>query len=183
MSAAAKLKHELRSVGLYTLFFAAWFAMFMLLKSLVLAEYNIRFSGLSAVVVASLVLAKVVLLLEHVSLGAWMRERPAWVDVVVRTVVYSIGVLLVLLIEKGFEVRHDQDGLLESLARLVRHEDIHHVLANTICAAGALLVFNTLAVLQKRLGAGELFRVFREPLPAEPASGNSTPAGVTPTAR
>ena len=70
MSAGSRLKEELRAVGLYTLFFGAWFSAFMLLKALVLAEYEIRYSGLSAVLVGALVLAKVALLLEHVSLGA-----------------------------------------------------------------------------------------------------------------
>ena len=71
-----KLKHELEAVVVVTLYFAAWLGVLMVLKKLVLAEYQIQFRGLSMVLVGSLVLAKVVLVLEHVPLGNWTRHRP-----------------------------------------------------------------------------------------------------------
>jgi hypothetical protein len=55
-----------------TLFFAAWLGMFMGLKILILEGYQIRFGSASAVLIGALVLAKVVLILEHVPLGAWV---------------------------------------------------------------------------------------------------------------
>jgi len=163
MSATAKLKEELRVVGLYTLFFGAWFSVFMLLKVLILEEYQVRFSGLSVVFVSALVLAKVVLLLEHVSLGGWVARRPAWVEVAVRTVLYALGVLVVLLLEKAIEVRHEHGGVLRALAGILRHEGIPHIVANSIVATGALLVFNVLSLIRKRLGAGALLGLLRAP--------------------
>ncbi|MGE5161732.1 MAG: hypothetical protein ACM3O5_09510 [Betaproteobacteria bacterium] len=163
MSVATRLKEELRAVGLYTLFFAAWFSVFVLLKVLILAEYEIRSSGVTAGLVGALILAKVVLLLEHVPLGAWVQRRPAWVDVAVRTLLYGIGVLLVLLLEKAFELRHEAGGLLPSLARLLEHEDVPHVIANAICVTGALLVFNGMSVVRGGLGPGGLARLFTAP--------------------
>jgi len=163
VSAGSKLKEELASVALYTLFFGAWFAMFILLKTLILAEYEIRFSGLSAAFVGALILAKVVLLLEHVSFGEGIARRPAWLEVVVRTVLYGAGVLLVLLLEKAFEVRHEKGGLLRALAGILYHEDIPHVVANAIVASCALLVFNLLSLLRKRLGPGALLGMLRAP--------------------
>ena len=163
MSAGSKLKEELGSVALYTLFFGAWFGTFILLKTLILAEYKIRFSGLSAAFVGALILAKVVLLLEHVSLGAGIARRPAWVEVAVRTALYALGVLAVLLLEKAFEVRHEHGGVLRALAGILRHEDIPHVIANAIVATGALLAFNVLSLIRKRLGSGGLFGLLRAP--------------------
>ena len=157
------MKEELRSVALYTLFFGAWFAMFMLLKTLILAEYEIRTSGLSAVFIGALILAKVVLLLEHVSLGEGIARRPAWVEAIVRTVFYAFGVLIVLLVEKAFEVRHEQGGVLNALAGILHHEDLPHVLANTIVASCALLVFNVSSLLRKHLGPGGLAAILRAP--------------------
>jgi hypothetical protein len=140
-----------------------WFAVFMLLKALVLAEYEIRYSGLSAVVIGALVLAKVVLLLEHVPLGAWIARRPAWIEVVGRTALYGVGVLLVLLLEKAFEARHEAGGVLHALAGILRHEDIPHVVANTIVAMCALLVFNVLSLIRRRHGPGALLGLLRAP--------------------
>jgi hypothetical protein len=45
MSLAAKLKHELKAVAVATLFFGTWISALILLKTLVLEEYQIGFSG------------------------------------------------------------------------------------------------------------------------------------------
>lgn len=65
----SRLLHELKLVALVTLFFMVWFGMLIALKKLTLANYQIQFSGLSVVVIGALVTAKVVLILDHVSLG------------------------------------------------------------------------------------------------------------------
>jgi hypothetical protein len=77
------LKEEVRSIGLYTLFSGTWFAIFLLLKRLILANYEIRFPGRSAAFIGALILAKVVLLLEHLSLGRGIARRPACFEVFV----------------------------------------------------------------------------------------------------
>ena len=114
----------------------------MVLKELLLAEYQIVFHGWSVAVIGVLVLAKVVLVLEHFPLGAWVRTRPAWVDVVLRTALYSFGVLVVLLLEKAFEGRHEHGGFGPSLMSVFHHADVHHVWINTVCLSGALLGYN-----------------------------------------
>ena len=82
-----KLKDEIKDFGIAALYFGCWIGALLLLKSLILAEYQIAFHRWSAAVVGALVLFKVVLVLEHASLGARVRARPAWVDVVLRTVI------------------------------------------------------------------------------------------------
>jgi hypothetical protein len=159
VSSGSRLKEELRAVALYTLFFGAWFAVFMGLKALILAEYEIRFRGLSAALIGALVLAKVVLLLEHVSLDGWVARAPAWIGVAVRTALYAFGVLCVLLLEKAFEVRHEAGGMLHALSGILRHEDIPHLVANAIVAGGALLVFNVFSLIRATLGPGALLRM------------------------
>jgi hypothetical protein len=119
------------------------------------------------VLVGALILSKVVILLEHVSLGAWVRARPAWVDVLLRTILYSLGVALVLMIEKGIENRHAYGGFVQALQQLVHDENVHHVWANTVCISGALLGYNMLSVIQRQLGKGALTRIFFSPHPQE----------------
>lgn len=82
MSLRQKLKREIKAVALATLYFATWIGVLMVLKVLVLEEYRIEFHAWSLVLFGALVLAKVVLVLEHVPLGAWIRTRPALIDVV-----------------------------------------------------------------------------------------------------
>ena len=80
MSITQKLKHEIVIVISLTFYFACWFGALVLLKYLLLSEYQIAFTGLSVALIGALVLAKVVL--EHVPLGAWVQTRPTWVAVV-----------------------------------------------------------------------------------------------------
>jgi hypothetical protein len=168
MSVRQKLKKEIKSVVLATLYFATWIGALMVLKVLVLEEYRIEFHAWSLVLFGALVLAKVVLVLEHVPLGAWIRTRPAWVDVIVRTVLYGLGVLVVLLLEKAFEGRHEHGGFVPSLVSVFQHAEIHHVWVNAICLSGALLGYNVLSVIRRHLGEGGLIRMFLSPLPEEP---------------
>lgn len=167
MSLAQKLKNEIRALTFATLYFAACLGMLVLVKTLILAEYRIHFSGWSAALVGVLVLAKVVLLLEHVPLGAWSRNRPALIDVLLRTVLYAAGVFVVLVLEKTFEGRHEHGGFGTSLEAVIRHADSPRIWVNTICLSGALLGYNMLAVIRRYLGKGGLLRLFLSPLPEE----------------
>ncbi len=164
MSFRQKLKDEIKAVALVTCYFSVWLGVLVLLKKLILAEYRIEFNGLSLALIGALVLAKVVLVLEHVPLGRWIRTRPALIDVVMRTAMYSIGVAVVLVLEKGFEGRHEHGGFGPALRFLFQEADVHHVWANTLCLSGALLVYNALSVVQRHLGKGSLIRIFMSPL-------------------
>lgn len=168
MITLAKLKIELFTVMLLAAYFGAWLATLTLLKHLVLAEYHIAAYGLSAILVGALVLSKVVLVLEHVSLGQWVRSRPAWVNVILRTALYSLGVFIVLVLEKTIEGSHEYGGLAGSLSALFERADIIHVWLNSICLSAALLSYNMLSVIRMRLGSGAVLRMFLEPLPEEP---------------
>lgn len=160
MSIQEKLKHELKAVILVTLFFAAWLGIFMGLKILILDGYQIRFGSVSAVLIGALILAKVVLILEHVPLGGWVKKQPVLVDVILRTVLYTFGTFVVMLLEKAFESRHEQGGFLSALMNVFQHRDMPHIWANAICVTGALLFFNLLSALNHHLGSGGLARVF-----------------------
>ena len=167
MGIVKKLKHEIAAVAWLTFYFGCWIGALVLLKYLLLAEYSIAFHGFSIALVGALVLAKVVLILEYVPLGAWVQARPAWVDVVLRTALYAFGVFVVLVLEKTFEGRHEHGGLGRSLMALIQNVDAIHVLLNTICLSVALLSYNMLSVIRKRLGEGALLKMFLAPLPKD----------------
>jgi hypothetical protein len=92
MSLLTAAKHELRQVGLVTLHFMFCFAVILTLKKLFLAEYQIEFYTLSAVVIGGLVAGKVVVVLDHTPLGTLFdsSERPG-LAAVYRTLVYRQG--------------------------------------------------------------------------------------------
>ncbi len=160
-----KTVREIRSLLVVTLYFSVWVGSLVLLKHLLLAQYDIVFYGWSAAAVGVLVLAKVVLILERVPLGAWVRRQPAWVDVVLRTILYALGVVAVLALEHGIRGASTHGGFVNALVAALRETNAHHILANALCITGALLVYNALAVIREHLGEGGLRRIFLHPLP------------------
>ena len=72
-----KVHHEIKALLESSLYFALWIFGLLLVKILILSEYQISFTGWSTAFVGVLILAKVVLILEHVPLGAWSRTQPA----------------------------------------------------------------------------------------------------------
>ena len=171
MSKGQKLKEELRSLFEAMLYFGLWVGALLLVKSLILKDYQITFSGGSAALVGVLVLAKVVLILEHVSLGAWVRQQPAWLGVLLRTALYVAGVFVVMILEKAFEGRHEYGGFGNAVTAIFEHADMPHIWVNTICMTGALLGYNILAVIRRHLGTGGLLKFFQLPLPDESNPG------------
>ena len=167
MSWKEKLKNELKSVGIATLYFLTWFGFLMLIKVLLLKDYDIEFTGVSMVIVGALVVAKVILIMEHIPLGSWVKKQPAYVDVILRTVLYSLGVLVILIIEKGIEGSREYGGFITTVIQTCNHTDIYHIWVNTIVVFGALLSFNFLTLIRTRLGKGGLFRMLKEPLLSE----------------
>jgi hypothetical protein len=172
MSVTQKLRNEIRSLGLTTMFFASWFAILVFLKWLILAEYNIAFSDVSIVIIGALIVAKVVLVLENVPIDTWAKNRSAIVHVLARTALYGFGILIVLLLEKAFEARHEYGGFFPALTQVFRHNEIHHVLAATIGVTGALLVFNAMLVIHRQLGGRGLLDLFMSPLAEKKENGS-----------
>lgn len=105
-------------------------------------------------------MAKVVILMEYIPLGHWVREQPAIVDIVLPTLLYTLGVLIVFLLEKAFESRHEDGGFGPALIHVFRHRDIYHVGAGTIVIGLSLFWFNVFSVLQQHFGEHNLSRLF-----------------------
>ncbi|MFZ9310074.1 MAG: hypothetical protein ACO24O_01015 [Arenimonas sp.] len=163
MGTHEKLKHEIKAITLVTLFFASWLGTLMVLKILILKDYQIGFGSISAVLIGALVLAKVVLILEHVPLGGWLKTQPVLMDVILRTLLYAFGTFVVMLLEKAFESRHESGGFSAALMNIFNHRDMPHVWANTIVVTGALLFYNLISALKHHLGAGGLVDIFLSP--------------------
>lgn len=173
MSAKQKVQRELKAIAIAALYFGCWIATLILLKQLVLSEYHITFRGWSVIVMGALILSKVVLILENVSFGAWLSNKPAWVDVLLRTALYSAGLVVVIILEKGIEGRHEHGGLVGAVKAGFASADRFHIIANSICLSAALLGYNVISVLRRHLGERGLLNLFLRPLPPKTEESKS----------
>jgi len=162
MSLQRRMIKEIKQIGLITLYFACCFGMMVFLKRLVLAQYEIESGGLPVAILGALVVGKVVAVTDKLPLGKWVRKKPVALDVVVRTLLYTLVVAIVLLLEKAFETRHEAGGFGTAVVRVFRHREVHRVWAGTICVSGALLALKVFSVLRRQLGDRELTRIFFE---------------------
>jgi hypothetical protein len=85
----------------------------------------------------------------------------------VRTGLYGFGILVVLILERGCEARHEYGGFGQAAVQLFRRQDIHHILPTTIGVTGALLVFSA-SYVRRHLGERGLIGHFLAPLPGPP---------------
>jgi hypothetical protein len=151
---------EIKVILRTTSYFASVYILLMVMKTLNLKDYNIKFSGISQALIGSLVMAKVVILMEYITLGKWVQKQPAIVDVLLRTLLYTAGVLIVIVLEKAFESRHKADNYGDAILYVFRNRDIYHVWATTIGSAASIFVYNAFSVVQRVMGKNGLAKLF-----------------------
>ena len=161
MSFIEKVKHELKEVGIVTLYFLICFGIILLLKKLFLAEYKVQFNALSAAVIGALVIGKVVVVLDKTTIGnRFQQGHAAFLDVFYRSLVYTFFVGLVVAAEKVFHASHETDGFISALHHALEKTDINHFWATVIGVFLSFVGFNVFSIVSHHLGEGELVRLF-----------------------
>jgi hypothetical protein len=155
-----KVVHEIVIVARTTAYFALFFIFIIVIKKLMLEDYDIEFTGLSQALIGALIMAKVIILMDMISLGSWVQRQPPIVDTILRTLLYSVGVLVVVLLEKTFESRHKAVGFSNAFNYVLHHKDIYHVWVNSLGAMVSIFFYNAFAVVQRLLGKKGTYKLF-----------------------
>ena len=164
MSLLGVVKHELKQVGLVTLYFLFCFGVVLLLKKLFLAAYEIEFYALSAAAVGALVVAKVVVILDKTPTGTrFDASRPLAVAALYKALLYSIVTFLVLFGEKTFHAWRESGVLGEAVTAAWAHRDRNVIFAKVICLGLGFAGYHLYAGLDRRLGKGTLWRAVWSP--------------------
>lgn len=165
------LMNELTSFLAAALYFGACFLVVVLLKKLMLEDYDIAFGNYLSVALLALVTAKVAVLLEGVSFG----RRIGLIEVLLRTGVYSLAALVLLVIEHAASTRGEAGGFTAALVGAFHHPDAPRIWATMICIMLAFAAYSAFAVLRRELGTRRLASVFLSPPgpPAVAAGGGS----------
>lgn len=159
MSLLTKAKHELKEVGLVTLYFLLCFSVILTLKKLFLAQYEIEFYAISVVVVGALVAGKVVVILDHTPLGAGFASghRPG-LAALYKALIYLGATILLLGGEKVFHAYRESGALGTAIADVWEHRDRNVILAKALCVGLAFLAYHLFVTTDRRLGKGTLWR-------------------------
>jgi hypothetical protein len=155
-----RIRHEVREIGLVTLYFLTCFLFFLSLKKLSLAQYDVEIKVFHQALIGALVVAKVVVLLEKTSFGSRFRSATPFVHVLWRSLCYTAIVFVVTLAERLFDLYRENSELPRALSELWAGRDIHHFLAFNICAGLSFLIYNCFSEVDRHLGEGGLRRLF-----------------------
>jgi hypothetical protein len=159
MSALARVKAELRQVGLVTLYFMVCFGIVLTLKKLFLAEYQIEFYALSGVIVGGLVAGKVVVVLDHTPVGhRFAADHRPGLAAFYKTLIYTAVAFVVVAGEKLFHAYRENAGLASALTAVWENRDRSLILAKVLCVGLAFLGYHLFVAADSRLGKGTLWR-------------------------
>ena len=159
MSWKHTLAHELKQVGLVTLYFLCWFGLVLLLKKLFLAEYRIEIYALSAAVVGALVAAKIVVILDKTRLGTRFDERNAvGLAALYKTLCYALATFVILLAERLFHAVREVGSLDRAIAQVWESRDWNVIVAKALIIGVAYAGYHLYAGVDRRLGSGVLGR-------------------------
>lgn len=160
MTVGERVRHEVREVGLITVYFLACFLLFLSLKKLLLEQYQVEVLVLHQAVIGALVTAKVVVLLDKIRFGDRFRSSRLFAHVAWRSLSYTAIVSLVSLIEHLFDLYRETSRLPRALSELWAGKDLDHFLAMNLCVLLSFLVYNCFSAIDRELGQGGLRKLF-----------------------
>jgi hypothetical protein len=155
-----KLKHELQQLIPVTLFFFVAFQLLAFTETMMLEQYGIRVSVFLAAAVAALVVAKVVLIADHLPLINRFPEKPLIYNVVWKTVIYFAASLAVRYLEHLIDFWRHAANFAEANRHLFDQIVWPHFWAVQLWLLVLLLVYCALRELVRALGRDRIIRLF-----------------------
>jgi hypothetical protein len=170
MNLVPMLKHEIKEIGLVSLYFFFCFSVFLTLKKLLLADYQIEVSVLSTAAISALIAAKIVIILDKTHAGRRFDASYApGLAALYKTLIYILVTFIVLYLEKLFHAYRETGTLAQAISYVWEHKDRNLILAKVLCVGLAFFAYHLYAGLDRRLGKGTLRRLVT-------ASPGETPA-------
>ena len=154
------LTKELREVIPVTLFFFIGFALVLMLVKLILAQYSIPVAVLSRAMLASLIVGKVVLVLEKVRLEERLHDAPGAVLVAIKTLFYGSGAIVAGFIERLIETWRSPQGFGDALAEAWTHMRLGRFIAVILCVTILFGAYFTFLELDRAMGKGAIVSLF-----------------------
>jgi len=159
---AHTLLHELRHVLPPTIFFFIGFNLILFTKRLILEQYLIQFAGFFIAATAALIVGKVVLVADKMTLLRRFDYAPLAAPILFKTVIYTLLVFAARLIEAF--VHYVIEGGAVGHGGFIEHQlgafSWSHFIATQMWIFVLFLVYVTGSEISSLLGDGELYKIF-----------------------
>lgn len=138
------------------------FALFVLYKSVVLAEHHIPFALQGVALLNALALAKVMLVAQHLHLGEWFKRAPLVYSTLFKSMVFAIVLGCFKIIEEALMGLYHGQSIRESF-RMLGGGPLRGILVLTTILAVVLIPYFAFTELSSVLGEGGLKKLLFAP--------------------
>ena len=151
------IKREIRHTGVVALYLFCAFGFFATIFKLTLAIYEIEASALLPTVIFTLVLAKVVVLLDLTPISIRLDTRhPIWVATLCKSLLYSTVCAPVLFAQRAWHIFRENGALGGAFVEAWHQTNPNRVLARFMVLILVLGCYHLYRGIDRRLGQGSL---------------------------
>jgi len=155
-----RVKHELRELLPPTIFFFVTFHIIVLSRALMLREYGVKISTVAGATIGALLVAKVVLIADHLPVINRFPEKPLIYNVVWKTAVYWLGASVMHYLEHLIPLWWRTGDLAGANHQLLNEIVWPHFWAIQLWLIVLLLVYCSLREFVRVVGRREVARMF-----------------------
>jgi hypothetical protein len=159
MKTTAWLIKEGKTLLALFLYFLFCYGIFMLLKKLILAHYDISFFGYGAAIVGAFISAKAVIIIEKTPLSRVLGTAAPFLKIIYDCILYTVFALAFLYGEKVLELYFKEGNLRLAFVTARDENDLSRFCATVLWASLSFLGYAALSAFNRHLGDGELLRI------------------------
>jgi hypothetical protein len=153
-------KRELKEVLAISSVFFVIFVLLLIMKKILLGEYNVDFYVVGTALVGSLIIAKVVLIFDLLPVTKKTDHLPNIYRVFFRSFIYILGYIIFTLLEHLVKGLIDGTSITKAF-NLALHELITPGFFTSLVGVSvAFLLFNAFWIIRGKYGAHELYTLF-----------------------
>ena len=155
-----KVKHEIREVIPPTIFFLIAFHIVVLDRRLMLRQYGLPLGSIAGATVGALLVAKVVLIADHLPFVNRFPDRPLMYNVVWKTAIYMAAALFVHYLEHLVPLWWRSGDFVQANHQLMEEMVWPHFWAVQLWLVVLLFVYCTLRELVRVIGRDRIVEMF-----------------------
>ena len=164
LSATGKwLEREFNAAWPAFLFFLAGFLIELSIIKLAVEKYSVEVTAVPTAIVAALLAAKAVLLIDETPLERTLHQYRRVIAVLVKTTLYGLGTLILGYLERIFEAWHQLGNLGDAFTGVLDNANEYRLLAWVLGISVIFAVYFALFEIGERMGKGALWSLFFEP--------------------
>lgn len=164
----ARIMHEIREVLPPTIFFLIAFHLITVSRALMLRQYGVRISAFAGATVAALLVAKVVLIADHLPIVNRFPGKPLIYNVVWKTLIYVGAALMVHYLEHLLPVWWREGHFAAANRHLLDHVVWPHFWVIQLWLVVLLFVYCALREFVRAVGPAQVRTMFFGPAGSAP---------------